>query len=257
MDALAIGRATLMGYDWGGRAACVVSALWPERVRGLVSCTGYNIQDISRSAKPAVGRRRSIASGTSIISTRARGVAGLTAEPPRRLPAAVEAVVAELAVRRRDLRGERQVVRQSRFRRRRDPVLSPPLRLCAGRSGAGRASRRSCRRSPPSPCRPSTCMAMPTASARPRIATAMRGKFTGGYERRMIARVGHNVPQEAPDGNSRGDPRPHERNQAHEHRPDRRHRRDRQPHPRRGAAPRPHGLGRHARSAQARARARA
>src|SRR6059058_5065574 len=42
MDALGIGRATLMGYDWGGRAACVVAALWPERVRALVSCTGYN-----------------------------------------------------------------------------------------------------------------------------------------------------------------------------------------------------------------------
>src|SRR5262245_42888679 len=38
MDALAIPRAVLGGYDWGGRAACVVTALWPERVRGLVSC---------------------------------------------------------------------------------------------------------------------------------------------------------------------------------------------------------------------------
>ena len=33
MDALGIGRATLTGYDWGGRAACIVAALWPERVR--------------------------------------------------------------------------------------------------------------------------------------------------------------------------------------------------------------------------------
>jgi amidohydrolase len=30
MDALAIPRAVLAGYDWGGRAACVVAALWPE-----------------------------------------------------------------------------------------------------------------------------------------------------------------------------------------------------------------------------------
>ena len=69
MDALAIRRATLMGYDWGGRAACVVAALWPERVRGLVSCTGYNIQDIKGSVKPAAAASRSIASGTSTIST--------------------------------------------------------------------------------------------------------------------------------------------------------------------------------------------
>src|SRR6185437_11836896 len=33
MDALAIDRAHLVGYDWGGRAACVAAALWPERVR--------------------------------------------------------------------------------------------------------------------------------------------------------------------------------------------------------------------------------
>ena len=29
LDALRIRKAVLAGYDWGGRAACVVSALWP------------------------------------------------------------------------------------------------------------------------------------------------------------------------------------------------------------------------------------
>ncbi len=52
MDALAIPRAVLAGYDWGGRAACIVAALWPERVVGLVSGIGYNVQDIAGSAKP-------------------------------------------------------------------------------------------------------------------------------------------------------------------------------------------------------------
>jgi len=52
MDALRIERAVLAGYDWGGRAACIVAALWPERVRGLVSGNGYNIQNIAASAKP-------------------------------------------------------------------------------------------------------------------------------------------------------------------------------------------------------------
>jgi len=52
MDALAIPRATLAGYDWGGRAACIVAALWPERVRGLVSGDGYNIQNIAKSLEP-------------------------------------------------------------------------------------------------------------------------------------------------------------------------------------------------------------
>ena len=53
LDALRIRKALLAGYDWGGRAACVVSVLWPERVAGLVSCTGYNIQDIANSGRPA------------------------------------------------------------------------------------------------------------------------------------------------------------------------------------------------------------
>jgi pimeloyl-ACP methyl ester carboxylesterase len=47
MDALQLPRAVLVGFDWGGRAACVVAALWPERVRGLVVANGYSIQDIA------------------------------------------------------------------------------------------------------------------------------------------------------------------------------------------------------------------
>ena len=53
MDALEIERALLAGFDWGGRAACIVSALWPQRAFGLVSVNGYNIQDIAKSRKPA------------------------------------------------------------------------------------------------------------------------------------------------------------------------------------------------------------
>src|ERR1700733_3461684 len=52
LDALGIDRATLAGYDWGGRAACIVAALWSERVRGLVTGNGYNIQNIAASVKP-------------------------------------------------------------------------------------------------------------------------------------------------------------------------------------------------------------
>ncbi len=53
MDALGIQQVSLAGYDWGGRAACIVAALWPERVRCLVSITGYNIQNIPASGNPA------------------------------------------------------------------------------------------------------------------------------------------------------------------------------------------------------------
>lgn len=53
MDALKIERAVLGGYDWGGRAACVVAALWPGRAQALVSGNSYNIQDIARAMEPA------------------------------------------------------------------------------------------------------------------------------------------------------------------------------------------------------------
>lgn len=52
MDALSLPRAILAGYDWGGRAACVVAALWPERCAGLVSVNSYNIQNIAKSIQP-------------------------------------------------------------------------------------------------------------------------------------------------------------------------------------------------------------
>jgi pimeloyl-ACP methyl ester carboxylesterase len=53
LDALSIERCTLGGFDWGGRAACIVAALWPERVSGLVTCGGYNIQHIAGANQPS------------------------------------------------------------------------------------------------------------------------------------------------------------------------------------------------------------
>lgn len=52
MDALGVHDAVLAGYDWGGRAACVVAALWPGRCRALVSFNSYNIQNIATALKP-------------------------------------------------------------------------------------------------------------------------------------------------------------------------------------------------------------
>jgi pimeloyl-ACP methyl ester carboxylesterase len=43
MNALRIEKAVLAGFDWGGRTACIGAALWPERVRALVSVSGYLI----------------------------------------------------------------------------------------------------------------------------------------------------------------------------------------------------------------------
>lgn len=53
LDALNIRQAVVGGYDWGGRAACIVAALWPERVSGLITANSYNIQNIPASMEPA------------------------------------------------------------------------------------------------------------------------------------------------------------------------------------------------------------
>ena len=57
MDAMSIHRAVFAGYDWGGRAACIGAALWPERCIGLVSVNGYLIQDIAKAMIPAKPER--------------------------------------------------------------------------------------------------------------------------------------------------------------------------------------------------------
>ncbi len=43
MDTLKIDKATIAGFDWGARTANIIAALWPERVKAMVSVSGYLI----------------------------------------------------------------------------------------------------------------------------------------------------------------------------------------------------------------------
>jgi pimeloyl-ACP methyl ester carboxylesterase len=54
MDALKIEKATLAGFDWGARTANIVAALWPERIKAMVSVSGYLIgsQEAGRMPLP-------------------------------------------------------------------------------------------------------------------------------------------------------------------------------------------------------------
>ncbi|MDT5066086.1 MAG: hypothetical protein QOK02_2241 [Mycobacterium sp.] len=52
MDALNIPAAILAGYDWGGRTANVVAALWPQRCTGLVAVSGYIVVDLKTNLEP-------------------------------------------------------------------------------------------------------------------------------------------------------------------------------------------------------------
>src|ERR1700722_4248514 len=52
MDALKIDKAIVAGYDWGGRSADIVAALWPERCKALVSVSGYLIGSQAANKSP-------------------------------------------------------------------------------------------------------------------------------------------------------------------------------------------------------------
>ncbi len=78
MDALAIPQALLAGYDWGGRACCVVAALWPARVRGLVTVGGYNVHDVAAEVLPGAPEQE-LRYGYQWYFCTPRGEAGLAA----------------------------------------------------------------------------------------------------------------------------------------------------------------------------------
>jgi pimeloyl-ACP methyl ester carboxylesterase len=50
--ALGLTSPILAGFDWGGRAACLTAALWPQQVRALVSVSGYHVQNIPIAGSP-------------------------------------------------------------------------------------------------------------------------------------------------------------------------------------------------------------
>jgi pimeloyl-ACP methyl ester carboxylesterase len=196
MDALGIRRAALAGYDWGGRAACIVAALWPERVRCLVSCTGYNIQNIAASGEPVSAAQEHRFWYQYYFHTE-RGRAGLTKNrrdvcrllwqlwsPEWRF----DEMTFERSAVSFDNSDFVEVVIQS-YRHRYgyapgDPALLdiearlagqpkigvPTINLHGGHDGVGPA--------------PST--------------DRQAAFFAGPYERRLLQGIGHNVPQEAP-----------------------------------------------------------
>jgi pimeloyl-ACP methyl ester carboxylesterase len=77
MDALGLERAILAGYDWGSRTGDIIAALWPERVKALVSVTGYLITNLAAQHKPLPPKAENDWWYQYYFATE-RGVAGLT-----------------------------------------------------------------------------------------------------------------------------------------------------------------------------------
>lgn len=196
MDALDLPRAALVGFDWGGRAACIVAALWPQRVRCLVSANGYNIQDIAGSVRPAPPEQEHRLWYQYYFHTE-RGRAGLAANR-RELckllwqlwspnwkfddatfersaasfdnPDFVEVVIHSYRHRYGYVPGDPALEGIEQRLAARVPITVPTIVLQGEGDGVATATRND-------------------AQAR---------FFTGPYQRRMIPLIGHDVPQEAP-----------------------------------------------------------
>ncbi|MBK1662345.1 alpha/beta fold hydrolase [Paracraurococcus ruber] len=196
LDALAIPRAVLAGYDWGGRAACIVAALWPERCAGLVTCTGYNIQDIAAAVHPAAPEQEHRHWYQYYFHTE-RGRAGLAANRAgiARLlwrlwspdwafdDATFAASAADF-----DNPDFVEVVIQS-YRHRFGYAAGDPA-LEAVEAALARQPRIRV---------PAIAPHGETDGVGPVGGSAGHARFfTGAYERRVIPKVGHNPPQEAP-----------------------------------------------------------
>ncbi|GAA0270005.1 alpha/beta fold hydrolase [Pseudomonas rhodesiae] len=196
MDALAIPRATLAGYDWGGRAACIVAALWPQRVRALVSGDGYNIQDIAQSTAPRQPETEHRLWYQYYFHTQ-RGVDGLTANrrelcellwslwsptwsagpslyeqtaPSFDNPDFVEVVIHSYRHRFMYAPGDPALESIEQALAQQPAITVPSISLCGADDGVG----------PPSE----------------EDEDAVH--FSGVYQRRVLPGVGHNIPQEAP-----------------------------------------------------------
>jgi pimeloyl-ACP methyl ester carboxylesterase len=198
MDALSIPAGVLGGYDWGGRAACIVSALWPGRARGLVSCgQGYNIQDIAHAGRPAPPDEEMRYWYQYYFHT-ARGVAGLSEDRAALCryiwtiwspswafddatfartaasfdnPDFVDIVIHSYRHRYGVVEGDPALEEIEALLATQPPITVPTIVLQGGDDGVD----------PPAQ----------EESDRPH--------FTGAYARQIVAGAGHNLPQEAPD----------------------------------------------------------
>ena len=106
MDALQIKQADVAGFDWGARTADIMAALWPERVKSLVSVSGYLI------GSRQIGQAAAAAGGTLLVVSvlfrhRARR-GGLSAEYARFCAADLASGLAGLGLQRSRICAKRQ-----------------------------------------------------------------------------------------------------------------------------------------------------
>ena len=77
MDVLKIEKATLAGFDWGSRTADIIAAIWPHRVKAMVSVSGYLITNLAAQKMPLMPKDE-VSWWYQYYFDTERGVLGLT-----------------------------------------------------------------------------------------------------------------------------------------------------------------------------------
>lgn len=198
-DALGIERFAMAGFDWGNRAACIVSILAPERVIGQVSVGGYSVQDTINPGGPMPARLASMFWYMWYFNTEA-GARALAANrhdiirylwetwspawtytdeayarsaPSFDNPDFVDVVVHSYRHRQLNAPGEARFLDVERRLAERPPVAVPAIVLAPGATGLGGR---------PSP-----------------DASGDRARFTNLVARRVVEGAGHDLPAHRPD----------------------------------------------------------
>jgi pimeloyl-ACP methyl ester carboxylesterase len=196
IDGLGIENAVVGGYDWGGRAACIVAALWPHRVSGLVTCGGYNVLNVAAAANPASAASEYRGWYQWYFHTE-RGRAGL--QQNRRDISqllwqlwspnyAFDDATFELTAASFDNPDFVDVVIQSYRHRHGNAPGDPALEEIEAQLEAR----------PPISV-PTIALLGEVDGVRPAGPDQQAAHFTGPYERRIIPRAGHFVPRDAPE----------------------------------------------------------
>ena len=199
MDALRIRKATIAGFDWGARTACITAALWPDRVTALVSVSGYLIVNLAANQEP-LSPQAELGWWYQYYFSTDRGVKGYTqntyefnkliwklASPQWNFdePTYAQSATAwnnpdHVAIVIHNYRWRLQLAdgehRYDGFERRLQsrPVISvPTITIASDFDGPGKDG------------------------------SAYRKQFSGRYEHRILDGIGHNVPQEAPEAFTR------------------------------------------------------
>lgn len=196
VDALALERPVVAGFDWGGRAACIAAAVRPEGIGGLVTVGGYTIQDIAASIEPAApideyrdwyqwylhtdrGRNGLESDRDALCGLLWRlwspewagaGEAFERSSPSLHNPDFVDVAVHSYRHRHRHAEGDPRFAELEAFLATTPPIAVPTISLDALADGFG-----------------------PDDSER------IRHRFTGSFSIVPLPGVGHDVPQEAPE----------------------------------------------------------